>query len=217
MKSVEGTCRDCGMPFYGRDAYIVRPTVWKAAGLNGWRSGLLHLKCLEKRLGRRVNKREFLIRKESGVHRVRLSDADETADLFAKGGDVDTANALMIQKRNALIRANGAKKTANKERQGRMMTPTKTFAEMTPEERQKLVDDICRAFEALKQAGRGAARAIAVRDAVRAIVAAFNSFPPEVRAALLCPAASAPDEQPELPEPDQIIHRDGNTQGSAAP
>ena len=58
-QAVEGTCRDCGQPCYGRETYIVRPSVWNAAGLRAWRSGFLHLKCLEKRLGRRLKKTEF--------------------------------------------------------------------------------------------------------------------------------------------------------------
>ena len=95
-KSIEGTCRDCGKPCYGRDSYIVRPSVWKAAGLSGWRSGFLHLKCLEKRLGRRVKKKEFLIWKELAGHRVRLSDADETAKIFAKNGQAEVAVFLRI-------------------------------------------------------------------------------------------------------------------------
>jgi hypothetical protein len=82
------------------------------------------------------------------------------------------------------------------------MGQPKTLAEMTPEERQKLLDDFC-GFEPLKQA---------VQDTFRAIVTAFNSFPPELLEALV--AAQASGEKLELPEPDQIIHRDGSTQGS---
>ena len=75
------------------------------------------------------------------------------------------------------------------------MTQPKTLAEMTPEERQKLLDDFCRAFAPLKQA---------VRDGIRAIVTAFNNLPPELLEALVAEQASG--EKLELPEPDQIIH-----------
>jgi DNA-directed RNA polymerase subunit F len=34
------------------------------------------------------------------------------------------------------------------EERRRLMSQTKTFAKMTPEERQKMIDDICRAFGA---------------------------------------------------------------------
>ena len=82
------------------------------------------------------------------------------------------------------------------------MGQPKTLAEMTPTERQKLLDDFC-GFEPLNQA---------VRDGVRAIVAAFNNLPPEFLEALVAEQASG--QKLALPEPDQIIHRDGSTQGS---
>ena len=82
------------------------------------------------------------------------------------------------------------------------MGQSKTLAEMTPEERQKLLDDFC-GFEPLKQA---------FHDAFGPIVAAFNNLPSELLEALVAEQASG--KKPELPEPDQIIHRDGSTQGS---
>jgi hypothetical protein len=78
-----------------------------------------------------------------------------------------------------------------------VMTQTKTLAEMTPEERQRMVDDFRAVWKLLGKAAQ---------DFARAIVAAWTSIPPEVREALIAEAA-APDEEPELPEPDQIIQR----------
>ena len=50
---------------------------------------------------------------------------------------------------------------------------------------------------------------VALEPFFRAIVAAFNEFPSELDL-----VAEASGEKRELPEPDQIIHRDGSTQGS---
>ena len=118
MNNVLGTCHDCGKACYGRDDYIVKPAVWSAARLSGWRSGFLHLKCLEKRLGRRVKKKEFLLWQESGVARVHESDADEMAILWAKNGHTEAANALMIAKRMIQSAASAAKVRSKKGRTG---------------------------------------------------------------------------------------------------
>ena len=77
------------------------------------------------------------------------------------------------------------------------MSQTKTIYEMTPEERQKMVDDFCEGWAHLRQS---------FRDAARAIVGAWNCIPPEVRDAVLAEHAAS-DEALELPEPDQIIHK----------
>ena len=47
-------CVDCSQPILLRDLYVVRNSVWAAAGMNGWSAGWLHLHCLEKRLGRKL-------------------------------------------------------------------------------------------------------------------------------------------------------------------
>lgn len=58
----QGICKDCGQDFYWRDEYIVRPEVWTAAGEHGYYgTGLLHRRCLEKRLGRKLTKADLLV------------------------------------------------------------------------------------------------------------------------------------------------------------
>ena len=84
------------------------------------------------------------------------------------------------------------------------MNQPKTLAEMTPEERQKMLDDFCREFESMEQD---------VQDAFRAIVAAFNNLPPELLEALVAEQASG--EKFELPEPDHIIRSDGSVDADA--
>jgi hypothetical protein len=58
-----------------------------------------------------------------------------------------------------------------------MMSQTKPFDQMTPEERQKLIDDFCQGLVLLKKA---------VQEAARAIVAAWNSIPPGSQGCIAC-------------------------------
>ena len=70
---MKATCVDCGKntaPFDGHgnpiwekfDHYVVRDEVWKQAGMNGWESGYLCRPCLERRLGRKLAKADYLVR-----------------------------------------------------------------------------------------------------------------------------------------------------------
>ncbi len=64
-------CDDCGMdtsPCTGRrgcrhigrwERYMVRDSVWKAAGMKGMDAGFLCIGCLERRLGRQLRPRDF--------------------------------------------------------------------------------------------------------------------------------------------------------------
>jgi hypothetical protein len=57
------TCADCGKRIAAKEtAYIVRGEVWAAAGMHGWKGGYLHERCLAKRLGRTLTKRDYLLR-----------------------------------------------------------------------------------------------------------------------------------------------------------
>ncbi len=63
-------CRDCGKPIcYATDYYMVHDRLWCRAfkiklerypdGSNNCPAGMLHIKCLEKRLGRKLRQRDF--------------------------------------------------------------------------------------------------------------------------------------------------------------
>jgi hypothetical protein len=57
------TCVDCQQPMSVREhLYIVRGEVWRAAAMERWDSGCLHEACLEKRLGRKLTKDDYLVR-----------------------------------------------------------------------------------------------------------------------------------------------------------
>jgi hypothetical protein len=56
-----GRCVDCRKEFLASDEYLVRNETWAAAGMAGWKSGLLHRACLEKRLSRKVRREELLL------------------------------------------------------------------------------------------------------------------------------------------------------------
>jgi hypothetical protein len=56
-------CKECGQPVSVEgQLYQVRDETWSAAGMRGWASGLLHMACLEKRLGRKLREEELLTR-----------------------------------------------------------------------------------------------------------------------------------------------------------
>jgi hypothetical protein len=66
-------CKDCGKdttpfdrrgkPLFERfDHYIVRDEIWAEAGMNGWDSGYLCTRCLERRLGRKLVNADYLAR-----------------------------------------------------------------------------------------------------------------------------------------------------------
>jgi hypothetical protein len=55
---VMGSCVDCGEPCYLYQEYMVKDETWAGAGMGplGW----LHIECLEKRLGRKLEPEELL-------------------------------------------------------------------------------------------------------------------------------------------------------------
>jgi len=55
-------CGDCGILTLGKNYYIVHDTIWERYG-NG--KGMLCIKCLEKRMGRKLNNIDFVIRPSS--------------------------------------------------------------------------------------------------------------------------------------------------------
>lgn len=57
-------CHECGKPCSNHE-YIVRAAVWQAAGMEK-HGGLLHMRCLEKRLGRCLVTADFLVRPMPG-------------------------------------------------------------------------------------------------------------------------------------------------------
>ena len=76
------------------------------------------MEALPAPLGRRVKKKEFLLWQESGLARVRESDAEEMAILRAKNAHTEAANALMIAKRMIQSAASAAKVRSKKGRTG---------------------------------------------------------------------------------------------------
>ena len=61
-KHLQGiSCVQCQQPITSPvdAAYIVKAKVWQAAGMERWDSGYLHLKCLEQRLGRKLEREDF--------------------------------------------------------------------------------------------------------------------------------------------------------------
>jgi hypothetical protein len=57
---VKGPCVECGEPVYAHQEYVVKDETWAEAGMEGWASGLLHIQCLTKRLGRKLEPEELL-------------------------------------------------------------------------------------------------------------------------------------------------------------
>jgi hypothetical protein len=61
LKSRFPICVDCRNPCFAHHHFVVRSAVWAEAGMNGWATGYLHQTCLEKRLGRKLKKRDELL------------------------------------------------------------------------------------------------------------------------------------------------------------
>lgn len=58
-KKVQCLCKDCNVDVvYIQEWYMVNDSVWKKAGMKK-RGGFLCVGCLEKRIGRKLNKRDF--------------------------------------------------------------------------------------------------------------------------------------------------------------
>jgi hypothetical protein len=57
--TVQGRCAECGRDFKWKHYYMVSDATWKAAGMRGFFSGYLHLRCLERRFERRVRDDEL--------------------------------------------------------------------------------------------------------------------------------------------------------------
>lgn len=70
-------CLDCDQLCQreSADNYLVYDDVWEEAGLKGWKSGRLHRKCLEKRLGRTLAINDlFMWTTPEGKASVRVKD-----------------------------------------------------------------------------------------------------------------------------------------------
>jgi hypothetical protein len=82
---IEGNCLHCGNPCDLRDSYLVRDSVWANAVRPGWKSGFLHLACLEERLGREVETSEFIIAPGGLIHK---ENTQTLLEIWVKNGVV---------------------------------------------------------------------------------------------------------------------------------
>lgn len=63
--TIMGTCLGCQKPCFLHEEYIVRASVWAAANMTKY-GGYLHARCLEKRLRRKLTRRDYLVVPKKG-------------------------------------------------------------------------------------------------------------------------------------------------------
>jgi hypothetical protein len=85
-------CVHCQQPITSpADAYYcVKAKVWRAAGMERWDSGYLHVTCLEQRIGRKLEKDDYYGRYlRSDGQGADLCDVDQDYAVFIQTGNAD--------------------------------------------------------------------------------------------------------------------------------